>query len=491
MTYLLGVDFGGGASKATLLRADGAVAATHMVEYPTAYPQAGWAEQNPEDWYAATCENIHAVLEKSGVNPSDIAALALDAATHTAVLLDGAFRILRPAIYWTDSRSTAETAFLRGQYGALIEQQALHSPDTIWTLPQLLWIKQNEPAIWRRTRYILFAKDYVRHRLTGGYQTDVIEAQGSMLFDCRSMRWSPELCGILGFPIEQLPPLCRPEELVGRVGEAAARDTGLLAGTPVACGTTDTVMEVFAAGAVKPGDMTVKLATAGRICVVTEKPYPHKHLINYSHVTGGLWYPGTATKSCAASYRWYRDTFGGSYRALDGDAAAIPPGCDGLLFHPYLNGELTPYADPLLKGSFTGIRAGHTKAHFSRAVLEGVALSLLDCKQTLETIGLPLGTSAVILGGGASSALWRQITADVLGLELQCSETSDSSFGTAMLAGIAAGVFPGFAEAAAQCVRRTAVTSPDPAQTAAYAKIFPRYARIHDALAPVYHELET
>lgn len=489
MKYLLGVDFGGGASKATLLQIDGQVAATHTVEYPTSYPRPGWAQQDPDDWYAAASRNIRAVLEASGANPADILMVALDAATHTAVLLDGDFQTLCPAIYWTDTRSAAQAGELREQYGELIRRQTLHTPDTIWTLPQLLWVKRQEPDVWGRVRHILFAKDLVRHRLTGTYATDNIEAQGSMLFDCQAGRWSPALCGILGLPEEALPPVRKPTDPAGTITRSAAADTGLLEGTPVCVGTTDTVMEVFASGAVEPGQMTVKLATAGRICVVTDRPYPHRDLVNYSHVVPGLWYPGTATKSAAASYRWYRDTFGETYRELDRGAAAVEPGCGGLLFHPYLNGELTPYADPLLRGSFTGIRSGHTRAHFSRAVLEGVAFSLRECRQTLQQLGIPHEDEATVIGGGASSPLWRQILADMLGISLRHLTVSDSSLGSAMLAGVAAGAFPDFREAAGVCGKVESVTRPDPEAGARYTKLYPLYRRVHDALAPVYQQM--
>lgn len=490
MQYLLGIDFGGGASKATLLAADGGIAATNTVEIPTTYPRPGYAEQNPADWYKATCENVAAVLQKSSASPSDILAVSLDAATHTAVLLDRNFQVLRPAVYWTDSRSISQCAFLKEHYGDLILRQALHKPDTIWTLPQLLWIREHEPEIWSKTENILFAKDYVRYLMTGVSCTDLIEAQGSMLFDYNTMRWSPELCGIIGILPERLPALKKPTDIIGTVTQRAAAETGLKAGTPVVCGTTDTVMEVFASGAVEKGQATVKLATAGRICVVTDRAFPDENLINYSHVAEGMWYPGAATKSSAASYRWYRDTFGESYKELDKGASGVPVGSEGLLFHPYLNGELTPYADPLLRGSFTGIRAGHTRAHFSRAVLEGVALSLLDCKKTLVRIGVPLQSGATtIVGGGAASPLWRQITSDALHMELRQAENSDSSFGSAMLAGVAVGLFSSLQDALCRCAKTISVTRPNPENTAKYEKIFPLYKRIHDALAPIYHDM--
>ena len=485
MNYFLGVDFGGGASKATLLSEQGRVVATATMEYPTAHPAPGMAEQNPDDWYEATCRNVRAVLEKAGVAAREVAALSLDAATHTAVLCDEDFRPLRPAIYWTDTRSQREVADLRAAAGERIKALSYHSVDTIWTLPQILWVKRNEEGLFGRTKRILFAKDYVRHRLTGDYVTDVIEAEGSMLFDMEKGCWSEELCAAAGVDPAMLPRLCRPRDIVGGVTPAAAADTGLLAGTPVLCGTTDTVMEVFAAGGVRPGNMTVKLATAGRICVITEKPFVDRDLVCYSHIEEGLWYPGTATKAAASSYRWFRDAFGGTYRELDEAAAAAGVGAGGLLFHPYLNGELTPYANPRLSGSFVGIRAGHEKGHFARAVLEGVAFSLRDCLATVDRLGMQHESHAVIIGGGASSPLWRQITADVLGIALVERENSDSSFGSAMLAGVAAGAFSSPIAALEACTAIRSHTMPNEENREAYDKAYRRYRAVAEALLPL------
>ncbi len=489
MKYLLGVDFGGGASKATLLSEKGDIVATHTEEYETFYEKPGYAEQNPNDWVDAMCLDVQGVLQKSGIHAEDILAVSLDAATHTAVLMDENFSPLRPAIYWTDTRSTAEVAYLKENYGKTIEKQAMHQAGTIWSLPEILWVKNNEPDIWARTQKILFAKDYVRHFLTGDYVTDFIEAEGSMLFDVNTMDWSDELLGILDFPKEKMPKIVKPADVVGVVSEEASVKCGLTPGTKVLCGTTDTVMEVFASGAVETGDMTLKLATAGRICVVTDKPYPDKNLINYSHIADGLFYPGTATKACASSYRWYRDTFGGDYEALDSGAEKVPIGCEGLTFHPYLNGELTPYQNPNLCADFVGARASHTKAHFTRAVLEGVAMSMLDCKQTLESFHIPHSDSAVIIGGGGKSPLWRQMVSDALNLRLVGMKYCDSSFGSAMLAGVAVGVFRDLKHALAVCNEVVSETKPIAENTEKYGKVFKRYKAIQKALEPIYNEM--
>lgn len=486
MKYLLGIDFGGSSSKATLIDTDGNILAENIVEYATYYPNIGWCEQDPKDWDKALCQNIHELLQKSKIQAEDILAMAIDSATHTWVMCDEDFLPIRPAIHWTDSRASQQAQRLEKEYGELILEKSFHNPDTIWTLPQLLWVRENEPDNFKKLRYVFFEKDYIRYCLTGVYCTDYIEAQGSMLFDCNTNRWSKALLQLAGITEDMLPPVVKPTDIIGSVTKEAAYRTGLAEGTQVICGTTDTVMEVLAAGAVNPGDMTVKLATAGRVCVITDKPYPNQHLVNYAHVVEGLWYPGTGTKAAAGSYRWYRDTFGGTYAELNIGAENIPVGCEGLRYHPYINGELTPYADPSLCGSFVGIRATHTKTHFTRSVLEGVSLSLLHSKKTLEEMGIPLSYKATIIGGGAKGQLWRQITADCLGMELTKTVSSDSSLGSAMLAGVAMGVFSSPQEAVKACIKEESVTVPIAENTKEYEKIFEEYVAVHDALAYIY-----
>jgi len=488
MKYLLGIDFGGGASKATLLDTVGNIVGESTAEYPTLYPQNGACEQDPKDWIGALCVNTQTLLKNSGIDSKDILAIAIDSATHTSVVCDEAYKPLRNAIHWTDSRSRQQADRLRESCGEKIFEKAYHKPDTIWTLPQLLWLKENESELFGKIRYIFFEKDYIRYFLTGVFCTDYIEAQGSMLFDCNCMQWDGELCALAGITVDMLPPVVKPTDIIGKVMPGAAKKTGLQVGTPVICGTTDTVLEVFAAGAVKPGDMTVKLATAGRTCVITEKAYPDRNLVNYSHICDSLWYPGTATKAAAASYRWYRDTFGGDYTTLNEGAEQIPIGCDGLMYHPYLNGELTPHADSLLCGSFTGIRATHTKAHFTRAVLEGVCFSMLDCKGYLDSLRIPHGTEATAIGGGTKGKLWLQMLADVLGITLRTTQSGDSSLGSAMLAGIAVGVFQNAEDAVNKCVKEKDIVYPNPQNTEKYRCVFAKYKKIHDVLAPVYRE---
>ena len=237
-------------------------------------------------------------------------------------------------------------------------------------------------------------------------------------------------------------------------------------------------MEVLAAGAVNVGDVTLKLATAGRICVIADNFFPDCNIVNYSHLKKGLCYPGAATKSCAASLRWFRDTFGGDYSEFDKMARDIPIGCEGLIFNPHLMGELTPYADPDMCASFVGIRSSHTKAHFARAIMEGVAMSLLDCKNYMTERGIKLGSEAFVIGGGAKSELWRQIVSDALGLTLIVTERNDSSLGSCMCAGVAVGCFDDLDDAVMRTQRIIGETRPIPESTLKYQQLFTKYKKI-------------
>jgi len=484
--YALGIDFGGGASKATLIDQNGKVIATATSEYPTYYGNDGKAEQNPMDWFDSACKNIRAVIE--GVDASEIKCLCFDAATHTAVLLDENKEPICNSVYWTDTRSVKEKNYLEKNYGDEIFKKCKHRVDTIWSLPELLYVKNNFPDNYKKIKRITFAKDFVRGMFTGDFVTDYIEAQGSMLFDFDKNDWDDNLLSLVGLNRENMPKIVRPLDFVGTVKREVAIATGLNEQTKVICGATDTAMEVFAAGAINKGDMTLKLATAGRICLVADKYLADKNVINYSHLKEGYYYPGSATKSCAASLRWFRDTFGGDFEEFSAIAKDVCVGSEGLIFHPYLTGELTPHANPFLRGSFVGVSAGHTKAHFVRAVMEGVAMSLLDGISYLKEKGFKTSDKAYIIGGGAKSEVWRQIVADCLSLTLIQTKINDSSFGSAMCAGIGAGFFKDYDDAIEVCQKIVSKTEPIKENTEKYNKIYKKYKKISSFLVELSNE---
>lgn len=499
--YLLGIDFGGGASKATLLSSEGVTFLSTSVEYPTYCLQNGWAEQSPEELYEAFLANVRFILKESKISPDDITALGLSAASQTGVYLDKNDEVVRSSIFWTDVRGAPYANFLKTKCGDRIYKICHNAPTPARTITHLMWIREHEPEKFQRIEKVMFVKDFIRYKLTGDFVTDYIDAMGSLLMDVPNNCWSEELCQYAGIKTTMLPAIKKPTDILGTISPHISKETGLSEKTIVIVGSTDTVMEVFANGAIHEGQMTVKLATAGRICPITTHNIPNPLLVNYKHVVPGMWYPGTGTKSCAASYRWYRDILCDGekvyaesekidvYSVMDHAAERVTPGCDNLFFHPYLQGELTPYFDAKLRGSFVGICSYHTKAHFNRAVLEGVAFSLKDCYSVLKKENLKIN-QAIIIGGGAKSPLWRQIVSDMLGLELIKTTNADSSLGSAMLAGVSVGLFDSFEKSVESCVKHDARIVPNYKNNKVYDKQFKTYKKIHDALESVYAQLE-
>lgn len=493
---ILGIDLGGSSSKATMLDGQGKVIATSSREYPAYSPQPGWLEQDADELYDAVIINIKNCIAKAGIDSGRIEAVCLDAATHMAVLCDENDRPVRKFIHWSDSRCSKQVKYLKENAADLISRYSVNSVSTAWTLPQLMWLKENEPDTLRSAKKLYYLKDYIRSRITGDFCTDTLEVMGGLLSDDQSGNWVPELCRMAGIEHVALPEVKGALDIAGYISTEAANLTGLAAGTPVIVGTTDTALEVFATGAVNKGDATVKLATAGRICVMTDAPVPNHQFFNYRHVIPGLWYPGTGTRSCAASYKWYRNVFGefealdgkNAYQELDRAAEAVPPGSEDLYFHPYLLGEMTPYYDDKLRASFTGVGMHHTKGHFNRAVMEGISYSMRDCLEEVKAQNIPVNEYRVI-GGGAKGKVWRQILADVLAMPLTITKDNDSSLGAAMLAGVAVGIFADFKDSVDKCVKVTDVVSPIPENCEVYAKGFENYRMIQRAMAEVYHKI--
>jgi xylulokinase len=346
----------------------------------------------------------------------------------------------------------------------------------------------------------MFVKDYIRYLLTGSWETDYIDAQGTMFFDMAGLKWSSELCGLIDLPLKTLPPICNPTDITGQITEEAAKITGLKTGTPVVCGTSDSAVEAYGAGAIKPGQCILKLATAGNVNVMSANPVPHPRTLTYSHVVPGMWYSVAATNTAASSMRWFRDTFCGeerlqsretgvnAYQLMEEQVREVPIGCEGLFFHPYLLGERSPYWDANLRASFTGVSMSHDKRHFIRAVMEGVAFSLKDCFRLMDEIGLDV-SEFILIGGGAKSDTWSQIICDLFGKKVSKPLVTDASYGSALLAGVGVGVFADVNDAVRKCVKTGKVFSPDLFNHNKYNELFGYYRTIHDDLENIYRDI--
>lgn len=496
MKYLMGIDLGAGSLKTMIISAEGKVCGSASMDVSTHSPQPRWSEQDPNEWWLAICHTVPRAIADAGIASTQIAAVSFSAGAHTPVLEDSNGSILRPAILWNDQRSGDESRELFEKFGERILELGFNRPAPTWTLPQFLWLTRHEPETVKRVARVYVAKDWMRSRLTGTWETDRTEAIGTLLFDPTTDSWSSELCRLTNWDINTLPPLVHPTTVVGCVTESAAKATGLAVGTPVVCGTSDTSIETFGAGSIEPGDGTIKLATAGTVSVVSATAKVHETLINYPLAVPGLWYIISGTNSCASAHRWVRDRFfmsdvvTGSQAFADMDhlANTIAPGAEGLLFHPYLSGERAPYWDPHLKADFVGMTFRHDKAHFARAVYEGIAFSLRDVLEQFRALGMDV-KRARIIGGGSRSAVWRQIVADVLNVEILLPETTDASFGAALIAGVGIGVFADERSAARQCARIIETAKPDPARVALYDKLFVIYKNAQQGLEKVNHAL--
>ncbi|SHH31613.1 xylulokinase [Desulfofustis glycolicus DSM 9705] len=496
--YMLGVDIGSSNLKCLIVRNDGELIASESRELKTLYQYPGWSEQDPDDWYTALADCCHKIFTTSGIG--SIESVCITAATHTAVLLDENDKPLRPAIMWTDQRSIEESKILNDKYGQSILDIAYQKANPTWTLPQFYWLMRHERDVVEKTRKVMFAKDYLRFKLTGTWETDWIDALGSMMMDARTKEWSSELCDYIGWPLSTLPPICSPTTVVGSVLEEAARHTKIPVGIPVVAGASDTAAEDYGVGAINPGDGIIKLATAGNTNIMASEPSVDPLLFNYYHVIPGMWYTVAATSSCAAVHKWLRDEFfrvesdkfenSGStvFAYMDNLAKSIPAGSNGLIFHPYLMGERTPHWDPLLKGDYLGISIRHKREHFIKALYEGISFSLLECYLSLEKRGLKM-EQARLIGGGAKSELWRQTLSDVLGKETLIPEIDDASFGAALIGGVGCGLFSNERDAIDKCTRVKTVIRPNYENHARYQELFDIFTRSQQLLVEINHAL--
>jgi len=502
-THLLGIDVGTTGSKALLVDADGAVKASATTEYPMFTPQPLWAEQDPADWWAATVTSIRQVLDRGDVQPDQVAGLGLTGQMHGLVLLDAQGEVLRPCIMWNDQRTAPQCAAITEAVGADEVLRLTGNPVLPgFTAPKIVWVREHEPEVYAQVAKVLLPKDYARYRLTGGFFSEVSDASGTSMFDVGRRQWSEEMLRALDVPREWLPEVTESPLVSARVSASAAAETGLLEGTPVVGGGGDQAAQAVGTGIVAEGVVSTTLGTSGVVFAASEtyRVEPEGRLHAFCHAVPGMWHLMGVMLSAAGSFRWYRDTLGDlervqaeksgrdPYDLLTEAAAEVSPGCEGLLFLPYLTGERTPYPDPNARGVFFGLTLRHGKAHMTRAVLEGVSYGLLDSLELMRALGLSI-QQVRASGGGARSLLWRQILADVFDAQIVTVEvTEGAAYGAALLAGVGAGVYPTVTAACDAVIRVTGRTEPGPAASV-YADYYPRYRALYPALAPEFEAI--
>jgi xylulokinase len=490
-TLLLGIDVGTSSCKLSLLEPAGATVASSAVTYAPALPQPGWVEQDPGDWYRALCDGLAILVRHDHVDLEAVGGVAVTGQMRGLVLLDGAGRVVRPAILWNDLRDAEDVEEIAPAHRARIEHITRNSLNTMCTLPKLLWLLRCERRSWDRARMLVFPKDYVRHRLTGTLETDPSDASGTSFFDVRSGEWSQEILDLFGIDPSRVPVVRSSIEVVGAVTPRASAETGLPAGVPVVCGGSDAVVESFAIGLTDASRCKVRLGTSGAISTVVDDIDRTTAGYCWSYVTPGRWMLDTNTRSCGQAVTWLRDLCYGdrpptasTLVEIDRDAGDVPAGAEGVTFHPYLLGEDAPYWDPALRASIHGLSIGHRRAHLARAVYEGTAFALRDAMGTFADLSGGF-RRYLFVGGGVRAPVWLSIVADVLGIDGDVPAAVDASTGAAMLAGVGIGVFRDPAHAVQVCERIERHVEHDPARTARYAALFERYRLIKRTLDPL------
>lgn len=461
MGYLLGIDIGTSGCKGLLMGHDGTVVKEAEREYASRTPAPGLSEQAPEDWFRAAAAVIRELTADPHSSGTPIDAVGLTGQMRGVTLIGVDGLPVRPAILWNDSRCHTEVDDITAQHGDLVRRITKNPLNTMCTLPKLLWLMNNEPEAWERTKVYIYPKDYIAYRLTGSLATDPSDASGSSLFDPAAGSWSDELLQLFSIPASKLPRVRASTEISGHVTEKAARETGLSPGTPVIVGGSDAVTEMFSSGVVDGTGAKLRLGTSGAVSTITSNlsDIPeHSPVYLWAFVEEGTWMLDINTRSCAQSTAWLRDILfddgrdsTNAFIEMARMAETVSVGSDGLFFHPYLMGEDAPYWDHRLTASFFGLNVSHTRSHLVRSVYEGTAFALADAKSALGTIADTF-TAYHLIGGGTKNRIWTGIVLDVLGVDGVLVPDASAAKGAALLAGVGAGVFSSPRDAARRCI---------------------------------------
>jgi xylulokinase len=481
----LGIDVGTSGARALLMAEDGSVLQTASADYPLFAPKNGWAEQPPELWWEAVASAAREALRDGGA--SELRAVGLTGQMHGLVCLDGGGRVLRPAILWCDQRTAAECAEITEKIGAarLIELTA-NPALTGFTAPKILWVRKNEPRVYEKTAKMMLPKDYIRYKLTGEHATDVSDASGTGIFNVSRRDWEPEALEKLDIDPGLLGRVFESREITGAVSAEASALTGIPAGTPVAAGAGDNAAAAVGTGVTRDGEAFVTIGSSGVVFAHTSSMTldPRGRVHTFCAAVPGEWHVMGVTLAAGMSLKWFRDNFAPdkSYPELDALASIVPIGADRLIWLPYLNGERSPHLDPDCRGAFVGLSGAHGAGALARAVMEGVAFSLRDCRDIISEMGVRFD-GITVCGGGGASPFWRQMLADVLAAPISTIQTSEGpALGAAMLAAVAAGAYAGVPEAAGAIIRRTPAQQPDGAAGREYMRYHALYGRLYESL---------
>lgn len=494
MSYFLGIDIGTSGTKTLLIDERGRILADASAGYPLHHPEPLWSEQDPEDWWQATVKTVRATIKKAKVKPADVKAIGLSGQMHGSVFLDKRGQVVRRALLWNDQRTAAECAEIEQRAGGRdkLIQMVANPALTGFTAPKILWLRNHEPKHFEKTVKVLLPKDDIRRRLTGEFATEVSDASGMLLLDVAKRDWSRELLSKLELDASLFARCHESEEITGKLTSAAARALGLSTDCVVVGGAGDCAANAVGTGVVKSGILSTSIGTSGVVFAHSDAVQidPLGRLHTFCHAVHGKWHMMGVSLSAGGSLQWFAEQLCGElsrgkadpFTTLNREATAVAAGSEGLFFLPYLAGERTPHADPDARGCFVGLTLKHSRGHLTRSIMEGVTFALRDSLAIIQELGVPVRQIRAS-GGGAKSALWRQMQADVFGKKVVTINAEQGpAFGVALLAAVGAGAFKNVEEACGATIKVTSETAPDRKTTRCYDQAFPVYQNLYRSL---------
>ncbi len=485
MLYI-GIDLGTSAVKLLLMRTDGTIENIVSKEYPLSFPNPGWSEQNPSDWWQACVEGIRELVRDA--DKSQVAGISFGGQMHGLVALDDRDEVIRPAILWNDGRTVEETEYLNETVGReKLSQYTANIAFAGFTAPKILWVRDNEPENFKRIRKIMLPKDYIAYRLTGVFSTEPSDASGMLLFDVKNRRWSPEMLEICGITEEMLPKIYESYEATGCVKKEIADKLGLTANVKVAAGAGDNAAAAVGTGTVGGGNCNLSVGTSGTVFITSDTfcVDDNNALHAFAHADGGYHLMGCML-SAASCNKWWMDDILRTKEYAKEQETIQKLGENQVFFLPYLMGERSPHNDPLVRASFMGMSMDTTREEMTQAVLEGVAFGLRDSLEVARSLGLSI-TASKICGGGAKSPLWKKIIANVLNLKLEIIESEEGpALGGAILAAVACGEYASVREACDAIVKVVDTVEPEDALVAKYEERYQEFKKIYPAVRGLY-----
>ena len=439
--YYIGVDLGTSAVKLLLMEADGSIKNIVSKEYPLSFPNPGWSEQKPEDWWNAVVAGIKELTD--GFEKDKVAGISFGGQMHGLVILDSEDNVIRPAILWNDGRTTKETNYLNNVIGKdKLSQYTANIAFAGFTAPKILWVKENEPENFKKIAKIMLPKDYIAYKMTGVHSCDYSDASGMLLMDVKNKCWSKEMMEICDVKEEQLPKLYESFEVTGNLTESAAAELGLTTNCKIAAGAGDNAAAAVGTGTVGDGGCNISLGTSGTIFISSKEFGVDKFnaLHSFAHADGNYHLMGCML-SAASCNKWWMDEIIGTkdYPAEQKPITDDKLGENNVYYLPYLMGERSPHNNPDARALFIGMSMDTTRADMTQAVLEGVAFAIRDSFEVARDLGINI-TETKICGGGAKSPLWRKIVANVLNIKVNIIESEEGpGLGGAMLAAVACG----------------------------------------------------